>query len=214
MRALLRRPSLLTQFSLLSLLVVVALGIGVGSMLHDRIERRALLEATKLAETMTSLGLQPILLPGDLEAGKGEAHLDSLDEQLKLRDFDTLGIRRLKVFNGDGVIVYSDERSIVGEEHLDAPAIQAALAGRIGRAVKQTKFGDGGGPRSLEVYVPLRLGGVDEPSGVVEVYLPYEPVAQAIAEDSSRLYLLLALGLLLLYASLFRIVAVASPMRA
>ena len=49
MRAHLRRPSLLTKFSLLSLLVVVALGIGVGSMLHERIERRALLEATKLA---------------------------------------------------------------------------------------------------------------------------------------------------------------------
>jgi diguanylate cyclase (GGDEF)-like protein len=210
MRALLRRPSLLTQFSVLSLLVVVALGIGVGSMLHGRIERRALLEATKLAETMTSLGLQPILLPGDLDAGKGEAHLDSLDEQLKLRDFDTLGIRRLKVFNADGVIVYSDERSIVGEQHADAPAIQAALEGRIDRHVKRTNFSDGGGPRSLEVYVPLRLGGADEPSGVVEVYLPYEPVAQAIAEDSRRLYLLLALGLLLLYASLFRIVAVAS----
>jgi diguanylate cyclase (GGDEF)-like protein len=210
MRALLRRPSLLTQFSVLSLLVVVALGIGVGSMLHGRIERRALLEATKLAETMTSLGLQPILLPGDLDAGKGEAHLDSLDEQLKLRDFDTLGIRRLKVFNADGVIVYSDERSIVGEQHADAPAIQAALKGRIDRHVKRTNFSDGGGPRSLEVYVPLRLGGADEPSGVVEVYLPYEPVAQAIAEDSRRLYLLLALGLLLLYASLFRIVAVAS----
>ena len=65
-----RRPSLLTKFSLLSLVVVIAFGIGVGAMLHGRIERRALLEATKLAETMTSLGLQPILLPGDLAAGK------------------------------------------------------------------------------------------------------------------------------------------------
>jgi len=33
MRALLRRPSLLTKFSVLSLLVIVALGIGVGRML-------------------------------------------------------------------------------------------------------------------------------------------------------------------------------------
>ena len=58
--------------------------------------------------------------------------------------------------------------------------------------------------------MPLRLGGDDEPDGVVEVYLPYEPVAAAIAEDSGRLYLLLALGCVLLYATLFRIVAVAS----
>ena len=44
MRALRRRPSLLTKFSLLSLLVVAAIGIAIGSVLHERIERRALLE--------------------------------------------------------------------------------------------------------------------------------------------------------------------------
>jgi len=210
MRAHLRRPSLLTKFSALSLLVIVALGLGVGSVLQQRIERRALLEATKLAETMTTLGLQPILLPGDLTAGHPESHLDALDEQLKLRDLDDLGILRLKVFNADGVIVYSDERSIVGEAHLDSPGVRGALAGRVGRKLTSGTFDDGHGVRALEVYAPLRLGAGGTPDGVVEVYLPYEPVAAAIAEDSRRLYLLLALGLVLLYATLFRIVAVAS----
>jgi diguanylate cyclase (GGDEF)-like protein len=211
MRALLRRPSLLTKFSVLSLLVIVALGLGVGSVLHDRIERRALLEATQLAETMTKLGLQPILLPGDLVAGKGEAHLDALDEQLRLRDVDELGILRLKVFNADGVIVYSDERAIVGEAHPDSPGVRDALAGKVGRHLTYGTFDDGKGTRALEVYAPLRLGGGDGPAdGVVEIYLPYAPVAAAIAEDTKRLILLLAGGLVLLYAVLFRIVAVAS----
>jgi diguanylate cyclase (GGDEF)-like protein len=210
MRALLRRPSLLTKFSVLSLLVIVALGIGVGLMLQERIERRALLESTKLAETMTTLGMQPILLPGDLAAGQGEAHLDTLDEQLKLRDLDELGILRLKVFNEDGVIVYSDERSIVGEAHPDSPGVRNALDGRVGSKLTHGTFDTDRGTRALEVYVPLRLGGDGTPDGVVEIYLPYEPVAAAIAEDSRRLVLLLAIGLLLLYATLFRIVAVAS----
>jgi hypothetical protein len=210
MRALLRRPSLLTKFSVLSLLVIVALGIGVGLMLQERIERRALLEATKLAETMTTLGMQPILLPGDLAAGQDDEHLDSLDEQLKLRDLDELGILRLKVFNADGVIVYSDERKIVGEAHPDSPGVRNALAGRIGSKLTHGTFDDGHGQRALEVYVPMRLAADGAPDGVVEIYLPYEPVAAAIAEDSRRLVVLLAGGLLLLYATLFRIVAVAS----
>src|SRR5215208_3373026 len=151
MRALLRRPSLLTKFSVLSLLVIVALGIGVGLMLQERIERRALLESTKLAETMTTLGMQPILLPGDLEAGQGEAHLDALDEQLELRDLDRLGIRRLKVFNADSVIVYSDERTIVGESHPESPGVRGALTGHVGRHVVHGTFDDGRGARSLEV---------------------------------------------------------------
>ena len=205
-----RRPSLLTKFSVLSLLVIVALGIGVGLMLQERIERRALLESTKLAETMTTLGMQPILLPGDLAAGQNEAHLDSLDEQLKLRDLDQLGILRLKVFNDDGVIVYSDERKIVGEAHPDSPGVRRALSGRIGSKLTHGTFDDGRGQRALEVYVPLRLGGDGAVDGVVEIYLPYEPVAAAISEDSRRLAVLLAGGLLLLYATLFRIVAVAS----
>jgi diguanylate cyclase (GGDEF)-like protein len=211
MRALLRRPSLLTKFSVLSLLVIVAIGVGVGLMLQERIERRALLESTKLAETMTTLGMAPILLPGDLAAGQGERHLDNLDEQLKLRDLDQLGILRLKVFNTDGVIVYSDERSIVGEQHLDSPGVRSALLGQVESRLTHGTFDDGRGRRALEVYLPLRLGsGQGAPDGVVEVYLPYEPVAAAIAEDSQRLVLLLAVGLLLLYATLFRIVAVAS----
>jgi diguanylate cyclase (GGDEF)-like protein len=210
MRALLRRPSLLTKFSVLSLLVIVALGIGVGSMLQERIERRALLEATKLGETMTLLGMQPILLPGDLAAGQNETHLDALDEQLKLRDLDTLGILRLKVFNNDGVIVYSDEREIVGEAHPESPGVRRALTGKVEGRLTHGTFDDGHGTRALEVYVPLRLGGDGTPDGVVEIYLPYEPVAAAIAEDTQQLILLLAGGLLLLYAVLFRIVAVAS----
>jgi diguanylate cyclase (GGDEF)-like protein len=159
---------------------------------------------------MTTLGMQPILLPGDLAAGQGERHLDTLDEQLKLRDLDQLGILRLKVFNADGVIVYSDERSIVGEQHRDSPGVRQALTGRVDSRLTHGTFDDGHGTRALEVYVPLRLGGEGEADGVVEIYLPYQPVAAAIAEDSRRLALLLAGGLLLLYATLFRIVAVAS----
>src|SRR5688572_26347585 len=159
---------------------------------------------------MTTLGMQPILLPGDLAAGQGDDHLASLDEQLKLRDLDTLGILRLKVFNEDGVIVYSDERKIVGEAHPGSPGVRHALSGRVGSKLTHGTFDDGRGQRALEVYVPLRLGGDGAVDGVVEIYLPYEPVAAAISEDSRRLAVLLAGGLLLLYATLFRIVAVAS----
>jgi len=209
MRALVRRPSLLTKFSVLSLLVIAAMGVGVGSMLHRQIERRALAEATTLAEVMTRLGMQPTLLRGDLQPYPTLARLDNLDEELRLRGLDKLEIRRMKLFNAEGRIVYSDDRAIVGEVHL-SDDIRAALAGRVSSHVKHGTFDDGRGERSLEVYVPLRIDGRGDPAGVFEVYLSYGPVAHAIAADSLRLYLWLGGGLLLLYASLFRIVAVAS----
>ncbi len=210
MRALRRRPSLLTKFSLLSLLVVAAIGIAIGSVLHERIERRALLEATQLADVLTRAGLEPVLLRGDLQAYPTLDRLQALDEELRQREFGDLGIKRLKLFNADGVIVYSDERSIVGEAHADSPGVQAALSGRIEGHVKHGTEDSGLGRTLLEVYVPVRIGLDPRPAGVFEVYSSYEPVAAAIWEDSLRLYLLLGIGLLVLYASLFRIVAVAS----
>ena len=209
MRALLRRPSLLTKFSVLSLLVITALGVGVGSMLHRQIEDRALASATDVAEVMTISGLQPLLLRGDLEPYPSLARLDGLDEQLRLRNFDDLDIQRMKLYSADGQVVYSDDRSLVGTFN-DEDDARSALAGEVESDVVNGTRDDGRGPRSLEVYVPVRLQGAATPSGVFEVYQPYEPVAAAIAADSQRLYLLLGGGLLLLYATLFRIVAVAS----
>src|SRR5437870_10701678 len=91
----------------------------------------------------------------------------------------------------------------------------AALAGRssseindkaeVGAPVHAAPLG-----RLLEVYVPVTFGGVQEPAGALEIYLPYQPVADAIERDTTRLYLLLCAGLGLLWAGLFRIVYGAS----
>jgi diguanylate cyclase (GGDEF)-like protein len=210
MRALVRRPSLLTKFSVLSLLVIVALGVGVGSMLHRQIEKRALAGATRLAEVMTSTGVQPILLRGDLALYPTLQRQSALDEEMHLRDLDSLGIRRIKLYNPEARIVYSDDHALIGQIHDDSDRVRAALEGRVVSHVEHGLDDSGHGVRSLEVYVPLALAGDELPDGVFEVYLPYEPVAAAIASDSLRLYLWLGGGLLLLYATLFRIVAVAS----
>src|SRR6478752_1432004 len=163
MRALLRRPSLLAKFSVLSLLVIAALGVGVGSMLHRQIEKRALASATDVAEVMTVSGLQPMLLRGDLEPYPSLARLDGLDEQLRLRNFDELDIQRMKLYSADGQVVYSDDRSLVGTVN-DEADVRSALAGEVESDVVNGTRDDGHGTRSLEVYVPVRLQGAAAPS--------------------------------------------------
>src|SRR5690242_15000660 len=176
MRTLMRRPTLLTKFSVLSLLVIAAIGIGVGSVLQRQIEARALDSATELAQAITVSGLQPALLAGDLRSYPTLSRLDGLDEQLRLRNLDKFDVRRLKLYNTDGQIVYSDDRTIVGEVHADSDEVQEALEGKVPSEVTNGTLDDGHGPRSLEVYVPVRLRTGAEPVGVFEVYLPYEPV--------------------------------------
>ena len=39
--------------------------------------------------------------------------------------------------------------------------------------------------RLLEVYVPLQYDGAERPDGVIELYLPYAPIAAAVAARTS-----------------------------
>jgi diguanylate cyclase (GGDEF)-like protein len=210
MRASLRRLSLLSRFSLFSVFVIAGIGVAVGAALHQRIERRGLIEAMHTAEVLTVVGLQPHLAPARLDSPLTLTEIDAFDARLQESSFDRLGITRVKLFNRAGVIAYSDERSILGESHPDSPGVRDALRGRVSSHVKRGVADDGLGTQVLEVYVPVRVHGIPEPVAVFELYMAYAPVASAISEDSRRLYLLLAGGLLVLYATLWRIVAIAS----
>jgi diguanylate cyclase (GGDEF)-like protein len=211
MRSRLRRPSLLAKFSILSLIVIVALGVAIGSVLHHSIERRALRDAMHLAEVMTRVGVQTRLTRSDLDGPLRGRRLEQLDAELRLGDFQDLEISRVKLYDHHGQILYSDQRSLIGDFHELDGGLVRALAGHTAGEVEEGTEEKHEGARTLEVYVPVHLAGHrDAPGAAFEVYLPYEPVATAIAEDSRRLYLLLGVGFALLYGTLFRIVAVAS----
>ena len=57
------------------------------------------------------------------------------------------------------------------------------------------------------MYQPLYAGGSGRPVGVLEMYLPYGPIAADVAAGMDRLYLSLAIGLTLLWLALFVITA-------
>ena len=209
MRARVRRMSLLTRFSFLSLLVIVALGIALGMWLQGRIERRALIDAVRLADAIAQVDLEHHLTPADMAAPLTLARLRELDDELAAEAFDAIGIERVKAYDRRGRVVYSDDRTLIGTDESASGAVRAALAGRMVGEIEQGMDHDGSGAATLEAYVPLRLGG-EQPDGVLEIYLPYAPVAASIAEESRRLYAVLIVGLALLYGVLWRIVAVAS----
>jgi len=60
------------------------------------------------------------------------------------------------------------------------------------------------------VYVPLVFAGNSSASGAFELYLPYAPVQAAVDRESNQLYLVLAAGLTLFYASMFPVVLLAT----
>ena len=203
------RFSLLGRFTAMGLVVVAALGLAIGLVLKHQIEQRAREHAVSKASVMAEVGLQTQLQRRDLRYPNTLERLSQLDSEVGTRFFDRNGIIRVKFFNRDRRLVYSDDRTIIGDRG-ESHEIEEALEGEVISELAHGTHDDGTGGMTLEVYVPVRMLQGGEPVGVLEVYMTYAPVASEIRRDVLVLALLLGGGLVLLFGTLFRIVAGAS----
>ncbi|HEX5307952.1 MAG TPA: EAL domain-containing protein [Solirubrobacteraceae bacterium] len=209
------RSGLTGKVALLSLVPTVALGIALAWVLHAQIVSRTLSDATESASLVAKLGVQPRLTPAELRHGLSPAGVQALDEQLRARSV-TRDLARIKIWNNQGLIVYSDDHALIGKRPGESDDLENALRGRpdaaavIAPARDSETASEVGLGRLVEVYVPLRFTNSEAPAGAFEIYLSYEPIAAAIGSDERTIALLLAVGLALLWALLFRIVAAAS----
>jgi diguanylate cyclase (GGDEF)-like protein len=200
--------SLLTQFSILSLLCVVVLGAALVLVTRDQIHDRAAADSRVTAQSIANDIADQHVTARDLERGLSKDKLDAVDrsiETLVLRG----RIRTAKIYDPQGKIVYSFDHREIGRKD-PGEEVQAALEGHTQAAFEGAADAPAAMGRVYEVYVPLHLIGDREPSGVFEVLMPYAPIAAQIDEDSRRLYPVLIAGLALLYLVLFPIVARAS----
>jgi diguanylate cyclase (GGDEF)-like protein len=210
MRVFRHRLSLLGKFSLLSLVLMVALGAVLATQLEGQIERRALENAEELARVTARVGVARHLVSRDLGKPLSQVRLSQLDAELRHTGLEAVGLERVKIFNARGILVYSDDRRLIGKDESRSEAVRKALAGDVVSDIEHGADDRGRDRELLEVYTPLRLGTDGEVEGALEVYLSYDAAAAAIERDTRTLYLYLGIGLALLYATLFRIVARAS----
>jgi diguanylate cyclase (GGDEF)-like protein len=218
----LRSISLLTRFAALSLVLTVAVGVVLSSVLSTAIAERAREQAEATALVSVRLGLQSQLTPGDLENGFNPGRLLRIAEAVHSaakassagEGLSGLDPVELKIYNAARTIVYhSEDGSLIGTTAHSAE-LDAALRGQVvsGFASEATDDADSkdGAPELLEVYVPMQYDGHAKPAGVMELYLPYGPVAAAVHDDVRTLITALAIGLAIFWAALFQIIARAS----
>jgi diguanylate cyclase (GGDEF)-like protein len=204
------RLSLLGQFSLLSLVLIVGLGLVLASVLESQIERRALANAEQFARVTAQVGVAPRLVSRDLQRPMSQLRLSQIDTELRQSGLGEVGLQRVKIFNTRADLVYSDDRKLIGENEIESENLREALGGGLVSEIEHGTADDGTGRQVLEVYTPLRLGSGVGVDGALEIYLSYDAVAAATQREKRTLYLFLGIGLALLYAVLFRIVARAS----
>jgi diguanylate cyclase (GGDEF)-like protein len=209
------RLSLTRQVALLSVLPTIALGLILARVLQTQVVDRTLSDATRSARIIASVGVQPKLNPRNLQQGLSSTEINSLDHTLS-GPAVSQQLARIKVWNGHDTVVYSEDHSLIGRTLEPSDDLEAAFAGHpeeaqlIDPSKDSETASEVGLGELIEVYVPLRFKASGPPAGVFEIYLSYRPVAAAVSRDKRMIALLLAIGLALLWALLYRIVARAS----
>jgi diguanylate cyclase (GGDEF)-like protein len=206
----LRHISLLGRVGLISLVLFVALGIVLSKVLSGVVERRAHENTVKTAQAIADLGIRHYFAEGELDRPLTPERVSFLDERLLADDLKRAGITRIKVFNAQPRILYSDDHSKLWEDAAGAPNVRKALRGQVISHVSAGVDDTGRGIKTFSVYMPVHVGASERPNAVFELYIPYEPIAATIKRDTAVVYSGLGIGLLLLYVALFPVVGRAS----
>src|SRR3954471_17669868 len=207
------RWTLLTKFTMLSLLCFAALGVALSQLLAHQIRDRALSNTVESAELLSGTIADSQLRPTDLHYGMDPARVRAIDAALKQAQAHDR-IARFKIWNTSGQIVYSDDHGAIGRTFDVEDDLREAFSGDthsgISNGAEDEQEGERGLGTLLEAYVPLRFGAAWRPVGAFEISVPYAPVVAATSRDVRKVYALVAGGLTLLFLLLYRIVARAS----
>ena len=211
------RLSLIQRFSILCFTALILFGIALGWVVSNALERNMLKSAhDQTAETVAGY-VQAEFAPGDFLAPKTGAEYDSFSTKVRTIPLGAT-VSKLKFWNRGGVVIWSQDRELVGKSFPDNEHLYAALGGAVGTCISgpshiNGKYNNlGAEPRGdvLELYVPITFTDECEIIGVVEVYEDMGPLYASIASQRRIVWLSLGGGFSLLFLVLYGIVSKAS----
>jgi diguanylate cyclase (GGDEF)-like protein len=188
-------------FAAISLVVVVAMGLALSRALSVGSQDRGLSAGRAQVALMATASIEPLLGGEEASPDLEPATLDQLRAvTARLQARGT--VLRLRLHAPDGTVVFSDDGSGFSGP-VEDEVLEAAHGEVIAHLTRVNSDANDEGPagvQAVEAYQPL--GDEGHRLGVLEVYLPYAPIAADIRAGLDRLYRGLALGLTALYVVL------------
>ena len=212
-----RQPSLSTTFAALSLLtiaVITTVQAGVQWILlrDDLLERESMATGQ-----IVRADADATLRPEDF-AGWQTPEAAARFERFARRALLNPDVRRVKIYNSEMRVVWSDEPRLVGEHFADNARLRRALQGetiaRLTRGGHAENVYEGDLQDAVEVYVPLvlsgRTPGTARIAGVVELYKDRSQMAASISRGQRTIIGTSIAGAAVLFVTLFGLVRRAS----
>ncbi|MCU1693489.1 MAG: Phytochrome-like protein cph2 [Frankiales bacterium] len=177
---------------------VLLLGLTLVHQYRGQRTAETLRDALSAAQAVADLAVGPALPDGDL-TGASTAQAQAGLERVLARPGLRETVLRVKVWDRAGRVVASDAPGIVGRRFPLEDDIEEALDGEPNSGVTHLVADENVAERdfgtAVEAYVPVRGDRPDEVVGVLEVYLPYEPLAADLRRGERSLVVHLAWGL-------------------
>ena len=199
------RMSTLGRFAIVSAVPIIIFGMALSYLLNDFVYERTVETAEDHAKIIARVGPVEDVTQMDLTAERGAARWRALERALKDTALGPKGSQML-VWDRDLQIVYSTDPSVLGHTSFEPEQLHAALRGTTDSF---TTTPEGETEEQLKVVTPLK-GSAGHPVGVLEISVPYRPLARAIKRDFRIFYVVLLVGLNLLYVAIFGVLARAS----
>lgn len=183
-------PSLAVRFLLASLTVLVLGGVTIGWWVGDQIQRGIISRTSSITALYVQSFIEPHIAPlatNEWLSDESKAELDALFTETSFSE----KIVALKVWRPDGVILYSPDRTLIGQQFAVEGDLATALAGDVSAEMSTLSSPENAGERGrfrhlLEMYIPVRERGGDRIIAVAEFYqIPTEIYAEVRAAQQS-----------------------------
>lgn len=207
--------SLLTRFTAVSLIVTAAVAVVMGLGIQNYLEQAALRQGAENAAEQVAILLNPHLRLADFAGPLPAARFAQIDALVRENIINRQHVVRVKFWNRDGTILYSDMRELVGHHFPIEKELREALEGKttfeISSLTRKENVGERGRfKRLIEVYTPVRPADSHIVAGVYEIYHDVALLDAQIADGKRAVWIRLALSFMILYGSLFLLVRGAS----
>jgi HD-GYP domain-containing protein (c-di-GMP phosphodiesterase class II) len=206
--------SLLARFTLVSFFITLLIATGLAWRLELALERDALSAVAQNTADQATHILNKNLTAADLEtalSGKRYEEIDTLIHNTLL----SADIVRVKIWNRDGLLVYSDDKNIMGKAFPIEVDLQEAFNGEIATDISKLQAEENIGERGLyrelfEIYVPLHPTDSDAILGAYEVYYDLSKLQPRLLRIRYTVWSGVGITFLILYGTLFLLIRNAS----
>ncbi|HYP21623.1 MAG TPA: HD domain-containing phosphohydrolase [Chloroflexia bacterium] len=206
------RFTLLAKFSITSLALLAVMGVLLGMGLTRHFEEQAIEQQKMAAASLVPPVVGPSLSEELLANGAHGEEYEDIQRALSFLGGSNLVAAR--VWNQDGVVIYSDLPYLVGRSQPLTPQVREGLEGRISAEIHPSASKEAAAVRGygdiMTVYTPLQMPGSNRIGAVFEGDYDVTDLRQRISYTNGFLWFSIAGGFLFLYVSLFTIVRNAS----